>query len=93
MPTMEERNIVRKLEGMVGDWELLKKHEKNQTAHQKTKEATFQWMIDSLFNIKHKDSRFSRQNLSLIPGNSAQGIHGSGGQRTHQIREEAAVEK
>lgn len=50
----EERNIVRELEGIVRERELLKKHEKNQKANQKTKEATFQWKIDSCFNIKHK---------------------------------------
>ena len=42
IPTMEERNIVRKLERMVGKWELLKKHEKKKTDNQKAKEAAFQ---------------------------------------------------
>ena len=55
IPTIEERNIVRKLEGMVREWELLKKHEKNKTANQKTKESAFQEKIDFLFNIKHKE--------------------------------------
>lgn len=75
---------------MVGEWELVKKHEKNQTAGQKSKEAAFQGKIDSVFNVPDQDCR--RQSLSLGPGNPAQGRHGSGGQRTHQVREEAAGE-